>query len=468
MRDFKAMDHLLQVYPEFHFSQSQAAVYQAVETASPPLFETARARVAEGRWDVTASTWVEGDLNMAAGETIARHFLHTRRYIGKALGVEPVICWEPDTFGHPASVPQILRKAGVQFYYFCRAGKRHPLFWWEGIDGSRVLAVQDLRGYGGVVAPNDVAGSVMDFARPYGIHHGIYVYGVGDHGGGATARDIEAARAIDAAPYLPHATPDATVGFYRQAQAETPDAPVVHGELNTVFEGCYTSHGDIKRLNRDCENALLSAETITTLASLWAGAAGKGEDLAEAWRTLCFHQFHDILCGCAIGVTYREARERLEGVLATAADATATALEALAGSMDTTPGDGPRMVVFNPLAWERTDVVRVPLARFGAAVPAALLDDCGRRLPVQIIDDELLFVAEDLPSMGRSRLSPARRASAGRRDGGKGDGCRQHAGQRPVEPARASGIWRFGSPGRSRGRPGLRRTVGRLGTGGEG
>ena len=145
---------------------------------------------------------------------------------------------------------------------------------------------------------------------------------MGDHGGSGTARDIEAARVIDATPFLPHARPSGAVPFYQAAQAEAAGdparLPTVCGELNTVFEGCYTSHADIKRLNRQWENGLLTAEATATVARLLTGAAYPLAELAEAWRTGCFHQFHDILCGCAIGVTYREAAERLGEVLALA------------------------------------------------------------------------------------------------------------------------------------------------------
>ena len=403
-RDFSSVDRLMDRYPEFHFSQSQAAVYQAMEVHDPALFARIRTRVGEGRWEITATNWVEGDLNMACGEALVRHVLHTRRYIGDRFGVEPPICWEPDTFGHTANYPQILAKSGIRFYYFCRAGKRHPLFWWEGLDGSRVLAVQDLRGYGGDNDPSGVVGSVLDFAEKAGIARGLYVYGAGDHGGGATARDIEYARRIDAAPFVPRALPSTAVAFYEKALEEAEELPVVRGEMNTVFEGCYTSHGDIKRLNRDGENSLLTAEAIAALTTLWTGAPYPREELAEAWRTLCFHQFHDILCGCAIGVTYREARERLEEVLNTAQRTTTTALQALAAAVDTGEGAGPRLVVVNPLAWTRSDVVRVPLAQWGAVnaatAPAALEDDSGRQVPVQILGEEMIFIAEEVPALG--------------------------------------------------------------------
>jgi alpha-mannosidase len=419
-RDFAAMEKLMAEFAEFRFSQSQAATYRAVESADPALFGRMKARIASGQWEVTANTWVENDLNMAGSEALVRQLLHGRRYVADRFGVQPLICWEPDTFGHPATLPQILAQSGIKFYYFCRAGRRHPLLWWEGLDGSRVLAVQDLRGYGGENLPSDVTGAVLDFGKATGLRRGLYVYGAGNHGGGATGRDILNAATINATPFLPQAQPSQATAFYEAALAELESSgsgasenarrtslPVVRGELNTVFEGCYTSHGDIKQLNRDGENSLLTAEAVTAIAALQTGFVDPREELAEAWRTLCFHQFHDILCGCAIGVTYREARERLERVLATGRQATGQALAALAAAVDTTIADPSpqapsdlRIVVFNPLAWERDDVVRVPLAALGGIAPAALADDAGQQFPVQVSGSDLIFVARGVPALG--------------------------------------------------------------------
>lgn len=432
-RDFSTMDRLMEKYPDYHFSQSQAATYAMTEAADPALFERIRARVAEGRWEVTANTWVENDLNMAAGEAMARQMLHARRFDKARFGVDPVICWEPDTFGHPATIPQLLAQAGIKYYYFCRAGRRHPLFWWEGPDGSRVLGVQDPGGYNGEITPSNIAGATIAFTQPSGIHAGLYVFGAGDHGGGGTARDIEAARRLDGEPFLPRVRMSSATSFYDAALAELESLhaldrgqkagyhlglPVVRGELNTVFEGCYTSHGDIKRLNRNAENTLLTAETAATLATVLTGAQYPAAALAEAWQTACFHQFHDILCGCAIGVTYREADERLSAVLDTAGQVTQAALAGLAAAADTGPGGdgigiaGIRIAVFNPLAWERDDVVRVPVAAFDGEIPEGLLDDQGEFVPIQLCPgpeaaNDLLFVARQVPALGLRVYRPA-------------------------------------------------------------
>jgi len=266
-RDFVAMDQLIGQYPDFHFSQSQASTYKAMEDRHPEVLNRIKRRVREGNWEVTASTWVEGDLNMQCGESLVRHFLLTRPFIDGLFNLRPRICWEPDTFGHVATLPQLLRQAGIDYYYFCRAGKGQPLFWWEGLDGSRVLAFNDPLGYNGIVEPDGAVVPVQDLSRRYGLKQGLYLYGVGDHGGGATARDIERARTLDQTPLLPRVVMSDLISFYDAARASGADLPVIHGELNTTFEGCYTSHSDIKMYNRRCENALLTAETLAALAT---------------------------------------------------------------------------------------------------------------------------------------------------------------------------------------------------------
>ncbi|MGC9360629.1 MAG: alpha-mannosidase [Anaerolineae bacterium] len=398
-RDFQAADGLMARYPDFYFSQSQASTYEAMAKAAPGMLEAVKKRVAEGRWEVTANTWVEGDLNMALGESLARHLLHTQRYVRETFGVEPRICWEPDTFGHVGTLPQLLRQAGVDRYYFCRAGQGEPLFWWQGVDGSRVLAFNDPLGYSGVIVPESVVAPALDLARRYGLRHGLFLYGVGDHGGGATARDIEAALRLDETPFLPRAQMSTLEAFYSAVDKVGVELPVIEGELNTTFEGCYTSHGDIKAGNRRGETALLTAESLATLAAIETGLTYPTNDLAEAWKTTLFHQFHDILCGCAIGATYDDATETLSGVACKAGEVSRRACEALAGAVQTGTGSGESIVVWNPLAWTRSDLVRVPV-RALERVPASLVDGQGNVVPVQAVGASLLFVAEDVPALG--------------------------------------------------------------------
>jgi len=218
---FRTVTKLLAEYPEFCFSQSQASTYLAVEEADPELFAEIRKWVKTGRWEVTGGTWVEGDMNMASGESIVRQILYAKRYFKEKFGVEPVTCWEPDTFGHAWTVPQILVKSGLKYYFFMRCGRNEPIFWWEGPDGSRVLACN--RGSYGESISDRTMDSPLDIANRYGVKDGMVVYGVGDHGGGPTREDLNKAVALQKSDVYVNVKLDTTKGFYDKLLAEKKD-----------------------------------------------------------------------------------------------------------------------------------------------------------------------------------------------------------------------------------------------------
>ena len=157
---FTTVLKLMDEFPQFHFSQSQASVYAIMERYNPGLLARIAERVREGRWEVTASHWVENDKNMAGPESLCRHLLHTRAYMKKLFGLQPEdvpIDWSPDTFGHAATIPTYLVRGGVKYLYLHRPGGEGPqrpvAFWWQAPDGSRVLTRNDMGfGYNGVIA----------------------------------------------------------------------------------------------------------------------------------------------------------------------------------------------------------------------------------------------------------------------------------------------------------------------------
>lgn len=133
---FRTMLNLMDEYPDFKFSQSQASVYKIVEEYDPDMLEEIKKRVKEGRWEVTASTWVEADKNMPNGESFARHILYTKRYISRLLDIDPdslQLDFEPDTFGHSLNTPEILLRGGVKYYYHCRGYEGHNIYRWKSL-----------------------------------------------------------------------------------------------------------------------------------------------------------------------------------------------------------------------------------------------------------------------------------------------------------------------------------------------
>ena len=400
---FSTVLRLMEEYPEFHFSQSQASVYEIVERYNPALLERIRARVQEGRWEVTASHWVENDANMAGGESLCRHVLYTRQYMEALFGLKPedvAINWAPDTFGHAATIPTYLSRAGIRRYYCCRPGQagppRPPVFWWEAPDGSRVLVCYERGSYNGKMVPAVLVDKVLAFARETGFPGVMHVYGVGDHGGGPTRRDLLAARDMVTWPIFPRLELSTTRPFYEMLEADGGRLPVFSNELNFQFTGCYTTQSQIKKANAHADHLLAAAEAAAVAAWAALGRPYPAAELRKAWRDTIFSHFHDILPGSGIHDTRTYCHAMFQDTAAATGMIQTLSLRELAAAVDTsdTPevcepalpasqlrsalgagvgfesaggavshseqsaGDGPRpILVFNPSAFERRETV---------------------------------------------------------------------------------------------------------------
>ena len=144
-------------------------------------------------------------------------------------------------------------------------------------------------------------------------------YGVGNHGGGPTKRNIESIRELDKEEDMPHlimATPD---DYFRDIKAQGKTLPVVSGELFHHSSGCYSAHSEVKKLNRLAENRLIMAEKLSVAAKHWAGGRYPLERYTEGWKKVLFNQFHDIMAGTSIEPAYEDARESYGAALDTAA-----------------------------------------------------------------------------------------------------------------------------------------------------
>ncbi len=388
-------------HPSFVYNQSQAVSYEAMERHYPEVFEGIRQAVAEGRWGVLGGMWVEPDANMPSGEALVRQCLYGQRYFREKLGVMSTVGWLPDTFGHAWSLPQILKKSGMDSFCFYRCGKGHPIFWWEGIDGTRVLCREN--------PWNSHPAIVEDLRaaeRQYGIREIMSVYGLGDHGGGPTREEIERVDAMavaDAFPRVIHGMPDS---YFKRISRAGDRFPVIREELNPTFEGCYTSQARTKRNNRRAENLLGAAESFAALAHRLGEPYPRAE-LREAWKIALFHQFHDILPGSSIHLVYENAEKEYARCFELASGVLGKALSAIAGQADTR-GDGIPVVVFNPLSWMRDDVVECQVS-LPERPESLVVTDGETEYPAQVItadescmgwSAQILFVAQGVPSMG--------------------------------------------------------------------
>ena len=334
LETFRTALRLMEDFEEFTFSQSQASCYRIVERYDKKLLERIREKVKAGRWEVAASTWVETDKNMPGGESLARHILYTKRYMNRLFGLPEDalrLDFEPDTFGHNGNVPEILAAGGVDFYYFCRGYEAHEIFNWRAPSGAQILAYREPFWYIKTMEP-DFFVNAPAFCHRNGVSDILMVYGVGDHGGGPTRRDLERIVDMSAWPLFPKIIFSTYHRFFDAIKPLRATFPTVEGELNFLLTGCYTTQSRIKAANRIAEAALFEAEA---LAALTPAAAVDFACFEDAWRDVLFNQFHDIIPGSGVIDTREHARGLFQEALANANAQKGIACYAICDRVDT-------------------------------------------------------------------------------------------------------------------------------------
>ncbi len=361
---FRSVCNIMDEYPDFVFTQSQGSVYRIVEQYDPELMERMKKYIAGSRWEVAATSWVEPDKNMPSGESLLRHIEYTRNYLKKVWGVKNFdLDFVPDTFGHAGTIPEIDRFGGVKYMYHCRGNSRKDfLYRFRAPSGKEILVLREANWYNSAVTPQMAAGLMEVVKRSSGLKCGMCLYGVGDHGGGPTRRDVE--RAIDMMtwPIYPTIEFGGLRRYFAEAEKIREKLPVVDEELNFYAPGCYTTQSRIKRGNRRAEAAFYDAEALASLAQEKTAYRYPYEQAETAWRDVLFTHFHDILTGSCV----QDSREHAMGLFQTAACVTNTqqekAMMAIAAGTDTAS-----MPVLKAVySWEKPEAARFDTQSEGA------------------------------------------------------------------------------------------------------
>lgn len=339
LNTFRTMLDLLEEYHEFIFSQSQAAAYHIVEQYDPEMLEEIKQRVKEGRWELTASTWVEADKNLPTGESLSRQILYTKKYLSTIFDIDEDalnIDFEPDTFGHSLNIPEILVNGGVKYYYYCRGknDKGNSLFKWVAPSGKAVIAYKEPHWYDSRIETSMV-NSIPEFCEKTGFPAMMKVYGVGDHGGGPTRRDIERIKDMSTWPVFPSIRFGKYKDYFQLAEKFMDKLPVVKDELNYIFTGCYSSQSKIKKANRMSEIVLNEAEIFSSISTVNCSSKYYSKNFEAGWRYTLFNQFHDIVTGSCVPEVREHAVGRYQEIMAIANSRKSHALRSLATKIDT-------------------------------------------------------------------------------------------------------------------------------------
>jgi alpha-mannosidase len=385
LQTFRSALDRLDEEPKLLFTASSTAYYQWVEQVDPDLFARIREAVASGRWVVTGGEWVEPDCNIPIGESVCRQLLYGQRYLAARLGVTATVGYNIDSFGHAGTLPQLLARSGVTCYVMMRPDENEkcipsPAFRWQGPDGTMVPAYRIPFDYAtrddpGSDVVGERVGKLLERSEELGAPLMMF-FGVGDHGGGPTRLSVKRIHELSEESGGEVGLSDPATYFADlAASSDLGSLPLVEGELQWHSVGCYTSHGEIKRLNARAEQALLSAEKLSVLCHWLTGVdLAVQHEIEEAWKSVLFGQFHDSLGGTCTERAFEGVLPMFGQAIAVADRIATRATHAIVQRVDTwTEGaeSGENLesalyglpvpiVVFNPLSWPVSATIAVP------------------------------------------------------------------------------------------------------------
>ena len=349
--------------PEFAFIASSAQFYQWVAENDPEMLEEIKKRVEEGRWNIVGGWWVEPDVNIPGGEAMVRQGLYGQKTFQRLLGRKAKIAFNPDSFGHAGTLPQIFNLQGMKHYAFMRPGPQEKtipadLFWWESPDGSKVLTYRIPISYNETQSVDRRVEQILERFQDEPMKSFMAFYGAGDHGGGATKENIKSIEALKTESGAPVVFFSTMERYFDEIDKKNLDLPTVKEDLQHHSQGCYTAEMNIKKGNRQSEAALITAEKVAALGAMAWGAKYPKNEFSSAWQRVLFLQFHDSLAGTSLPEHYTEtAREGYGYAQDTAHQAIYKAIQKLEWQIPAEDPESQYMVVFNPHAWETKQTV---------------------------------------------------------------------------------------------------------------
>jgi alpha-mannosidase len=440
-RTFGTAAQLLNEYPKYTYTQSAAQYNEWMAEKYPELNDQIKKQIDAGRWEVVGGMWVEPDLNLPDGESLVRSILIGKRYFQKEYGIDVHIGWNPDSFGYNWQLPQIYEKSGIDTFVTQKMewNDTNPLpfklFWWESPDGSKVLTYFP-HGYGNRSLDPVRLSADLATAREQapGLNEMMDLYGVGDHGGGPTRSMLdEGMRWAQPDKIIPKMEFGIADTYFKKVRPEIADnskiwnyasiadgytyppvpaagqisIPTWDDELYLEYHrGVYTTQAKHKQNMRNSEEEALNAEKYAALAWL-DGATYPTDEFTDAWKKITFNDFHDLAAGSGIGVIYREAQKQFDVVRRETNEISDASLKTLAAQVDTQGSAGVPVLVWNPLAWQRSGPVTLDVQMPEPVSDVYVVDAQGKVLPEQMLSADaktnsfkVLVKVENVPALG--------------------------------------------------------------------
>jgi alpha-mannosidase len=410
---------LLKDHPNYRFTLDQAAYFRPFLERYPEEAQTFRKFVAAGRLELVGGMDVMPDDNLPGGETFVRQVLYAKGYCREQLGVEVKVGWLLDTFGHHSQMPQVLKLAGFNSFWFSRgvADRNIPSeFLWEGIDGTQIPAFWLPFSYGHAFGSPKEPAAFNQFIRQRFVALSPYSRGadrVALCGVDVSEPELSLPALVERFNEQPDAPFELRLGVptdFEAAVARRSDRPVLKADRNPLFQGVYSSRIELKQWMRTMEQLLTAAEKFGALAN-WLGVPTDDAMAWRAWEPVLFNLTHDLASGVMTDKVYEDTVRSYEFSKRLANELIESRLSGILSKIDTR-GEGIAAVVFNTLGWPRTDVAEVDAGFAEGGINGfSVTDPDGLVIPAQLLAAEryqdgglkrvkFAFVAREIPPLG--------------------------------------------------------------------
>jgi alpha-mannosidase len=375
IRTFSTAVQMMNEDPDYLFACSQAQQYEWMKEMNPDLYARIREKVQAGQFLPAGGSWVEPDCNLPSGESLVRQFLYGQRFFRREFGITCEEFWEPDVFGYSAALPQILRQAGIRYFLTIKLSWNQfnklssHTFWWEGLDGSRVLThFPPTDTYNSVANVQEVLYTQQNYKDLDRSREAYLLFGYGDGGGGPTRGMLEQLRRMKNVDGLPKVNMRGPNEFFKRLEKDGQGFTTWVGELYfELHRGTYTTQANNKKYNRLSEFMLHDVEFLSAIAHAVNGQAYPHAEIDRLWKLVLTSQFHDIIPGSSINLVYQDSNAHYQDVLASGAAMRNQALVSLLGK----PSQAAAQVcAVNTTSFERHEVVSLPEGAAGGQTGA--------------------------------------------------------------------------------------------------
>lgn len=448
--------------PEYKFVLAEVDYLKPYWDTHPEDRADLRRFIAQGRVEVMGGTYNEPNTNLTSPETTIRNLVHGMGFQRDVLGADPATAWQLDVFGHDPQFPGLAADAGLTSSSWAR-GPHHQWgptqggdmdrmqfcseFEWIAPSGRGLLTHYMPAHYGAgwgmdesvsLAEAEDATRALFDRLKKVALTRNVLLPVGTDYT--PPNKWVTAIHRDWAARYTwPRFVCAIPRDFFAAVRAELAQrgrepSPQTR-DMNPIYTGKDVSYIDTKQANRAAENAVLEAERFAVFAALLTGAEYPQAALAKAWVQLAYGAHHDAITGSESDQVYLDLLTGWRDAWELGRAARDNSLAALSGAI------GGDVVVWNPLAHKRTDVITARLdAPLGAGV--RVLDSDGAELPAHVADDgrSVTWLARDVPSLGwRSyRLVPGSAAAGWEPMPGLAIGNEHYRVE--ADPARGGGI----------------------------